>query len=264
MTARWSLLVAGAMALAAAPPRAAGAQDTTRSGPPVSADTDTVPPRTLPVNGLLLRQQHLSYEMRLVFPDSTHLVGTREVDIEHSTYAAFPAWLIAETRTGSVPSTDSLYMSYVDLRPLHWTSVLGGRSRMAIEFTADSLYGGTSGPSGNQNIVLAHGRDLLAGASMTEVVLQLMPHGVGRVDSVSVLEVDLGASRIVPGALSVDGEQDLDTSLGRFHCWVISLTTADAVVHYWLSESDPVVVRTRQNLPHQPGVVFEQALVERQ
>jgi len=108
-----------------------------------------------------------------------------------------------------VPSTDSLYLSYVDLRPLHWTSVLGARSRMAIEFTADSAYGGTSGPSGNQNIVLAHGRDLLAGAAMTEVVLQLVPHRVGRVDSVSVLAVDLGSARIVPGALSVDGEQDL-------------------------------------------------------
>lgn len=261
MRARWQLLVMAAMAMAAAP-RPAGAQDTSMAGRPLPADTGQAPPRTLPVNGLLLRPRQLTYQMRVVYPDSTHVVGSRDVDIEHATYAAFPAWLIAETRTGSVPSTDSLYMSYVDLRPLHWTSVLGGRSRMAIEFTADSLYGGTSGPTGNQNIVLAHGRDLLAGASMTEVVLQLMPHSVGRVDSVSVLEVDLGASRIVPGALSVDGEQDLDTALGRFHCWVISLTTADGVVHYWVSESDPVVVQTQQELPHQPGVVFEQQLVD--
>lgn len=263
MSGRWRLLALGAIGWATLG-RPARAQDTTaRSGVPVAADTDTVPPRALPVNGLLLRPQQLSYEMRLVFPDSTHLVGTRDVDIEHSTYGAFPAWLIAETRTGSVPATDTLYLSYVDLRPLHWTSTLGGQSRMALEFTADSLYGGTSGPSGNQSIMLAHGRDLVAGSAMTEVVLQLMPHRVGRVDSVSVLEVDLGASRIIPGALSVDGEQDLDTALGRFHCWVISLTTPDGVVHYWLSESDPVVVRMRQDLPHRPGVVFEEALVDR-
>ncbi len=255
-------LVSAAMAVAVAAARPVMAQDTTRAAPPLAADTDTVPPRTLPVNGLLLRPQHLRYEMRVVFPDSTHVVGTRDVDVAHATYGAFPAWLIAETRTGNVPSTDSLYMSYVDLRPLHWTSELGGQSRMAIEFTADSLYGGTSGPSGNQNIVLAHGRDLLAGASMTEVVLQLMPHSVGRVDSVSVLEVDLGASRIVSGALSVDGEQDLDTVLGRLHCWVVSLTTPEGAVHYWLSESDPMVVQTRQELPHQPGAVFEQTLVD--
>lgn len=260
MKVRWAALTL--LAAVAAAGRPAAAQDTTRATPPVPADTDSLPPRALPVNGLLLRPQHLSYEMRVISPDSTQVIGTRNLDIEHSTYAAFPAWLIAETRMGSVPSTDTLYLSYVDLRPLHWTSVLGDQSRMAIEFTADSLYGGTSGPSGNQNIVLAHGRDLLAGASMTEVVLQLMPHSVGRVDSVSVLEVDLGASRIVPGVISVDGEQDIDTPLGREHCWVVSLTTPDGAVRYWVSESDPVVVQTRQELPNQPGVVFEQTLVD--
>lgn len=244
--------------------RPVGAQDSTQAVPPGAVPTDTVQHRPLPVNGLLLRPQHLSYELRVVTPDSTHVVGTRQVDVTHSTYAAFPAWMIAESRTGSVPATDSLYLSYVDLRPLHWNSLLGDRSRLAIEFTADSLYGGTSGPSGNQNIVLPHGRDLLAGSAMTEVVLQLMPHSVGRVDSVSVLEVDLGASRIVPGVLSVDGEQDLDTSLGRMHCWVISLTTPGGVVRYWLSESDPVVVRTRQDLPGRPGMTFEQMLVWRE
>jgi hypothetical protein len=257
---RAALLVGVAVAFA---PHAARAQDTTRSGPPARSDAEAAPPRTLPVNGLLLRPQHLTYEMRVVLPDSTQVLGTRDVTVEHATYAAFPAWLIAESRAGSVPSADSLYMSYVDLRPLHWTSILGGRSRMALEFTADSLYGGTSGPSGDQNIVLAHGRDVLAGVAMTEVVLQLMPHRVGRVDSVTVLEIDLGSSRIVPGALSVDGEQDLDTPLGRIHCWVISLTTADGVVRYWLSESDPVVVQSRQSVPDRPGVEFEQTLVWR-
>jgi hypothetical protein len=249
-----------ALGLAVAPPRAQ-AQDTSATGAVVPADT--APPRTLPVNGLLLRPQHLSYDMQVLFPDSTHDVGMRYVDVEHATYTFFPAWVIADTRTGSVAAVDSLYLSYVDLRPLHWTSILGDRSRMAIEFTPDSLYGGTSGPSGNQTIAMAHGRDLLAGSAMTEVVLQLMPHGVGEIDSVTVIEVDLGASRIVPGAVSVDGEQDLDTAVGRVHCWVISLTTPDGTVRYWLSESDPVVVRTRQELPHDPGVIFQQTLVER-
>lgn len=250
--------------LCAAAAHVGRAQDTTRSAVPAPADTDTVPPRSLPVNGLLLSPEHLRYQMSIVGPDSTHLVGYRDVDVQRSTYAAFPAWLISETRGGAVPATDSLYLSYVDLRPLHWTSVLGTRSRMALEFTPDSVYGGTSGPSGNQNIVLPHGRDLLAGMSMTDVVLQLMPHGVGRIDSVSVFEIDLGSARIVPGVLSVDGEQDLDTPMGRLHCWVVTLTTPDAVGRYWVSETDPVVVQMQQDVPGRPGSVFRQQLLARQ
>ncbi len=254
-------LVALLCAAAAQPGRA---QDTTQNVLPPPADTDTVPPRALPVNGLLLSPEHLRYQMSVVTPDSTHLVGYRDVDVERSTYTAFPAWLIAETRGGAVPATDSLYLSYVDLRPLHWTSVLGGRSRMALEFTPDSVYGATSGPAGNQNIGLAHGRDLLAGMSMTDVVLQLMPHRVGRIDSVSVFEIDLGSAHIVPGVLSVDGEQDLNTPLGQQHCWVVSLTTPQAVGHYWVSETDPVVVQMQQEVPDRPGFVFQQQLLVRQ
>lgn len=253
-----------ALAAALALPGAVSAQDTTVRrvvAPP--ADTDTVPPlpRTLPVNGVLLRPQHLRYQMTLVTPDSTHVVGVRTVDVTQSTYGAFPAWLIAQTRSGSVPATDTLYLSYVDLRPLHWSSVIGGRSRLALEFTPDSIYGATSGPSGNQNIQLADPLDLLAGAPMTELVLQLMPHSVGRVDSVSVLQVDLGASRIVPGALTVDGEQDVNTPQGPVHCWVVSLSTPLAAAHYWVAENNPVVVQIRQDLPGMPGAALEQKLI---
>jgi len=253
-----AVLVAAALLTA----RTAAAQDTSARAAAASGAVDTVPPppRTLPVNGVLLRPQHLRYQMSVVTPDSTHLVGFRNVDVEQSSYGAFPAWLIVQTRDGGVPSTDSLYLAYVDLRPLHWSSVIG-QARLALEFTPDSIYGATSGPSGTQNINLPRPGDLLAGAPMTELVLQLMPHRVGRVDSVSVLAIDLGARRILPGALSVDGEQDLETPMGRMHCWVISLTTAQATARYWVSESDPVVVQTRQELPGRPGAVFEQKLV---
>ncbi len=257
MTGRWAWAGVAAAALLAAAPRSR-AQDTARA----RADTDTVPPRTLPVNGQLLRAQHLRYRMSVVSPDSAHLVGFRDVDLRQTTYGAFPAWLVVETRGGSVPTADSLYLSYVDLRPLHWSAVIG-RARLALEFTPDSVYGGTSGPSGSQTVQLAHGADLLAGDAMTEFVLELMPHGVGRVDSVSVLAVDLGMNRIEPAALSVDGEQDVDTPLGRIHCWVITLSTAAASKRFWVSEADPVVVRTRQDLPGRPGAAFEQMLVSR-
>jgi hypothetical protein len=239
------------------------AQDTsTGTVAPPAADTDTVPPpRTLPVNGVLLRPQHLRYEMTLITPDSSHVVGIRTVDVTQNTYGAFPAWLIAQSRGGAVPSTDTLYLAYVDLRPLHWSSVIGGRSRLALEFTPDSIYGATSGPSGNQNIQLADPQDLLAGAPMTELVLSLMPHSVGRSDSVSVLEIDLGRNRIVPGAVTVDGEQDVNTAQGPVHCWVVSLSTPVGVAHYWVAEENPVVVQIRQDVPGQPGSVFEQKLI---
>ncbi len=257
-------LLGWALAAALAAPGALAAQDTgVRAVPPPAADTDTVPPppRTLPVNGVLLRPRHLRYQMTLVTPDSTHVVGVRTVDVTQSSYGAFPAWLIAQTRSGSVPAIDTLYLSYVDLRPLHWSSVIAGRSRLALEFTADSIYGGTSGPSGNQNIQLADPRDLLAGEPMTDLVLQLMPHSVGRLDSVSVLEVDLGSNRIVPGAITVDGEQDVNTPQGPVHCWVVTLSTPLGSAHYWVAEDNPVVVQSRQELPGMPGAVFEQQLL---
>jgi hypothetical protein len=253
------LSTAGALALALlVAPRRAAAQDSTvhRTTP---AAADTVPPRTLPVNGVLLRPQRLQYRMSMVWPDSTHVVGTRTVDVTQSSYGAFPAWLLVQTRDGSVPSIDTLYLSYVDLRPLHWTSVIGP-SRLALEFTPDSIYGATSGPTGNQNISLARPSDLLVGASMTELVLQLMPHAVGRVDSVSVLEIDLATHRIEPAALTVEGEQDVDTPMGRIHCWVVSLSTTARTARYWVAESDPVVVQIRQDAPGLPGVVFEERL----
>ncbi|HEY5219328.1 MAG TPA: hypothetical protein VIJ16_05940, partial [Gemmatimonadaceae bacterium] len=187
--------------------RSAGAQQDTAIKavpPPAGADTDSTPPRALPLNGLLLRPQQLRYAMDIVSPDSTRLVGYRDVGLQQSTYGAFPAWLIAESRGGSVPSEDTLYLSAAELRPLHWSSVIGP-SRMALEFTGDSIYGATSGPPGNQTIALARPGDLLAGAAMTELALQIMPHRVGRVDSVSVLMIDLGSNQIVPGVLSVDG-----------------------------------------------------------
>ncbi len=240
-------------------PRAGAAQDT-GAVPAARPPADTLRPRALPVNGVLLRPQHLRYRMSMAWPDSSHVVGTRTLDVTQSSYGAFPAWLLVQRRDGSVPATDTLYLSYVDLRPLHWTSVIGP-SRLALEFTADSIYGATSGPSGNQNIALPRAGDLLASAPMAELVLQLMPHGVGRTDSVSVLEIDLGSYRIVPGALTVDGEQDVDTPLGRMHCWVISLSAADRSARYWVSESNPVVVQIRQDAPGLPGAVFEQRLV---
>jgi hypothetical protein len=252
--ARWALA-----ALLAAP-ATVRAQGTVPAQPPAAADT-TPPARTLPVNGVLLRPQHLRYQMSVVTRDSTHVLGVRTVDVTQSTYGAFPAWLIADARGGLVPSTDTLYLAYMDLRPLHWTSVVGGRSRLALEFTADSIYGATSGPSGNQNIQLPDPRDLLAGAAMTELVLQLMPHNVGRVDSVSVLQVDLGSNQIVPGAVTVEGEQDVTTPQGAVHCWVVSLSTPLGSAHYWVAEDNPMVMQIRQDLPGTPGAVFEQTLI---
>lgn len=257
-------VAAGLVALSLSLARPARAQDTTREqvAPPPAADTDSTVRPSLPVNGRLLRAQHLRYEMTVVSPDSTHVVGMRDVDVQLSTYGAFPAWCIVETRSGAVPSVDTLYASYTDLRPLHWSSTQG-LSRLALEFTPDSIYGGTSGPSGDHTVMMANRGDLLANAPMTELALQVMPLSVGRVDSVSVLVIDLGSSRILPGTLSVDGEQDVTTELGPAHCWVVTLNTALGLRRTWVAESDPVVVQTRQDIPGMPNSALVERLVSR-
>ncbi len=261
---RLACVAAGLVAVSLSAAPRARAQDTTRKqvAPPAAADTDSTARPSLPVNGLLLRAQHVRYEMTVVSPDSTHVVGMRDVDAQLSTYGAFPAWRIVETRSGAVASVDTLYASYTDLRPLHWSSTQG-LSRLALEFTPDSIYGGTSGPSGDHTIMMANRGDLLAGAPMTELALQQIPLSVGRVDSVSVLVIDLGSSRILPATLSVDGEQDVTTGMGRAHCWVVTLNTALGVRRMWVAESDPVVVQTRQDIPGMPNSVLVERLVSR-
>jgi hypothetical protein len=257
------MLVALACATLAAPAHAQG----TPPAPPARAPSDTdslahAPP-ALGINGLLLRPQHLRYEMVTAVHDTAHVVGTRDVDLRSGSYGAFPAWIVSDVRGGRVPGADSVYFSTVDFRPLHWSSVLGD-ARLALEFTPDSIYGGTSGPTGNQNIALGNRGDLLANGTMVNLALELLPLTVGWQDSVSVLLVDLGTARIVPAVLTVDGEEDIaGPGGGRVHCRVVTLQAGTISARYWVSTVNPTVVRMRQELPDRPGEVFEQRLLSR-
>ena len=241
-----------------------GARITVAQIPPFTRTpgSDTLPKPALALNAQLLHVQHLRYRMSLLSADSTIVVGDRDVDVSRGTYGGAPAWVVVETRTGNVPATDTVYLSEPDFRPLHWTSVLGS-ARLIAEFTGDSILGATSGAAGRRTIQLPNRGDLLVGAPMTEVALQILPLATGRRDSVTLLLLDLGASRIVQAIIEVDGEEDVATPAGTIHCWVVVLRAGGVAEWMWVRQSNPVVVRTRQELPGRRGVAFEQRLMER-
>jgi hypothetical protein len=230
--------------------------------PPPPPSPDTTPRPLFALNGLLLHPQRLRYDLTVVTADGGHVIGQRDVELRQTSLDAIPSWMVVETRTGTVPSNDTIYLSNLGLQPLRWTSVLG-LARLSIDFTADSILGATSGPPGRHAIALPNRADLLVGAPMTELALQILPLSVGRQDSVAMLVVDLGRSEILPATISIDGEEDLVTVLGRVHCWTVTLMAGDLSTRLWVSTENPVVVRTRQSLPGRPGATLQQELTQR-
>jgi hypothetical protein len=256
------MIGARAQGLALAIALLAGHPARAQNPPPPPPPPDSAARPSFTLNGLLLQPQRLRYDLAVVTADSTHMVGQRDVELRQTSLDAIPAWMVVETRTGTVPSSDTIYLSNLGLQPLRWTSALG-LARLSIDFTPDSILGATSGPPGRHPIALPNRPDLLVGAPMMELALQILPLSLGRQDSVAMLFVDLGRSEIVPATITVDGEEELATAQGKVRCWTITLRAGDLSSRLWVSQANPVVVRTRQSLPGRPGVTLQQELTQR-
>src|SRR5205823_13447210 len=114
-----------------------------------------------------------------------------------------------------------------------WSSALGV-ARLGTEFVGDSIYGAMISPTGKQNIVAAGRIDLLVAGSMVETVIPLLPLTANWSDSVSVLSVDLAATRVIPGEIAVVGEEEfLADSTAARPAWVVALRANDQSVLYW-------------------------------
>ena len=119
------------------------------------------------------------YETTLERDAGTTVLGTRTVGVSQTTYAGSPAWLLLETRSGDgIPAADSLIAGMVDLRPIHWSSTVGG-ARLAAEFRSDSVFGATSAPSGRRSIVAAVPSGTLISGPMLETALRVLPLQTG-------------------------------------------------------------------------------------
>ena len=232
---------------------------TAAATPGRAQDTLAVMRHLLAMDVSRVHPYHRAYDMLVHGRDSTVLIGQRDVTLAESTYAGAPAWLVVETRTGVVPSVESLYVA-TDLRLIHWMSALGD-ARVGAEFAGDSIYGAATMQSGKQNLVLGGRPDLVVTSPMLEALLPLLPLAADWSDSVAVLGVDLTSTTIVPAELAVVAEEQLPVdSVTTLLSWVVALRTGSRQVLVWIDKQSGVALKVRQALPPHVGTDLEYRL----
>ncbi|HXD49193.1 MAG TPA: hypothetical protein VN600_10480 [Gemmatimonadaceae bacterium] len=231
---------------------------------PVTAGTpplDTsAAPRGFHVSAGGLHPGQFLYQTVLERDASTTPLGSRTVSTTLMTYGGAPVWLMLETRTGAgIPATDSLIADSASLQPIHWNSTVG-QARLGIEFRGDTAFGATTAPAGRRSIVAAMPAGTIVSPAMLETVLRLVPLQPGWHDSTTTLSVLLGATALLPTQLSVIGEDRVQVPAGSFDCWVVSVRAASAHGLYWVTKSDPIVVRSAVDVPSLGGAEMVSAL----
>src|SRR5262245_28188664 len=108
--------------------------------PSTSQHGDTVTHR-LAVDATQIQPAQFLYRLTLRRDSVTTPLGDQHFVITTLDYAGTPALLLARDGTQGVAAiSDSLVVRRDDLRPLHWIGVQGA-ARVAVEFTADSVFG---------------------------------------------------------------------------------------------------------------------------
>lgn len=216
--------------------------------------------RKLAFDPTTLKPGTFVYETSLERDASTTPLGTRTVSISQSPIAGAPAWLLLETRTGSgVPAADSLYVDPVTFRPIHWSSAIG-QAKLAAEFQGDTLYAGTSAPPGRRSVIAAVPQRTIASSAMLETMLRLLPLQNAWEDSTNTLSLSLSGLVVYPTRLAVIGEDRVHVGAGDFDCWVVSVHTDVSRGLYWVTKSDPIVVRSTLDVPALGGAQYVSSL----
>lgn len=207
-----------------------------------------------PVDASTLRPGQFVYAATLERDSTTTNLGTRTFTVSQATYSGLPTWLLVEIRTDNgIPATDSLYAGVLALRPIHWVATLGS-SRLAAEFRGDTVYGATSSPAGGRSIVTAVPGQTLVSAAMLQTMLRLLPLQSNWEDSsMSMLSITPAADTVVSTRISVVGDESVQVPAGTFDCWVVAVHADAARGLYWVSKTDPMVVRSVLDVPFMHG-----------
>jgi hypothetical protein len=97
---------------------------------------------------------------------------------------------------------------------------------------------------------------------MLEAELRLLPLQAAWEDSTSTLVVTLGGNTVLPTRISVIGEDRVRVPAGQFDCWVVSVHAGDVARGlYWVTKTDPIVVRSSLDVPTMGGAQLVSALV---
>ena len=211
-------------------------------------------------DGMQLHPSQFVYLTTLERDASTVTLGTRTITVASATYVGAPAWLLTEARAGDgIPSADSLYTDFTTLRPIHW-SATNGEAHLALEFRSDSAFGGTSSPGGRRSMSLAVPPGTLVSGAMLETVLRLLPLQMAWEDSMTTLSITVGNSAVVPARVAVIGEDRVRVPAGTFDCWVVSVHADQTKGLYWVTKTDPIVVRSTLDVPTMGGAQLVSAL----
>ena len=196
------------------------------------------------------------YDIVVQMRDSAVVIGQREVTLTHATYAGNPAWLLVETRSGVVPSSETLYVS-PEMRPLQWNSVLGA-ARLGVTFVGDTVFGAVTTPTGRQNLIIAAPGRLLVSETMAETLMPLLPLGIDWSDSTGVLTIDRAGGSVIASEMSVIGEEQVqvDSVVAR-PMWVVTVRSESRSVFLWVDRETGVVHRVQQPLPTHVGYLME-------
>jgi hypothetical protein len=230
--------------------RAVGAQ--------VQAGDNT--PRRFRIPAAVIAPGQYVYETTLERNAGTTVLGTRTVAVSQMLYAGAPVWLLLETRSGDgIPAADSLFAGIIDLHPIHWSSTLGG-ARLAAEFRGDTVFGATSAPAGRRSMVAAVPSGTMISSAMLETVLRLLPLTTGWEDSTTTLSIALNGNTVIPTRLSVIGEDRVRVPAGTYDCWVVAVHADAGRGLYWVTKTDPIVVRSVLDVPAMGGAQLVSAL----
>lgn len=217
-------------------------------------DTIATPRHVLALDVTRMHPFTRSYDMVVHVGDSAHVIGQRDVSVSEATYAGQPAWLLVETRTGIVPSIDTLFLA-ADIRPIHWSSELG-KSRFGAEFSSDSIFGVTVTPSARRSLILGSRPDMLVSTAMIETIAGLLPLTPEWSDSAAVLAVDAGEATVIPAEMAITGSEpgiSGDTS----GTWIMAIRTERGQLQLWIEKATGQSVRVEQALPAHVGSRLE-------
>lgn len=222
-------------------------------------DTAVVIRHVLALDALRVQPFRRTYDVLVQDADSVRVISQRQVSLEAARYDGADAWLLVESRTGTVASAESLYVA-LDVRPLHWSSTLGP-ARLAAEFVGDSILGAAIVARSRQNLALAGKPDLLVTAAMVEAILGLLPLDSAWSDSASVLSVTVAQGFVRPAELRVVAQGDLpvDSSTVR-PTWVVALSAEGREILYWVDRETRAVLRAQQRVAAHVGSLLEYRL----
>jgi hypothetical protein len=206
---------------------------------------ESLPPFSRP-NGMLLRPGTFAYALASRRDTLVTALGQRLVTVTETTFAGSPAWLIAESRTGTaVTTTDSLYVARSDLSPVRWTAT-NGKTQLASSFGPDSMYVAMQTYQGRASMVTPLPAGTLLTAGMVDRVVELMPLELGFRTGATILLFELGTPRAIPAELRVDQEEPLVLPDRTVDCWVVILRAGTLEQRLWVSKEAPRVVKTEQ------------------